>query len=69
MATHPQDFDSDQGEDFDSAHAVFAALRGQCPVAEAAYERLITLPLFHGMVEQDVDDVVTALQKVSAVWG
>lgn len=34
------------------------------PVAEAAYERLITLPLFHGMNDQDVQDVVMAVSKV-----
>jgi perosamine synthetase len=38
--------------------------RGLCPVAEAAYERLITLPLFATMTDQDVDDVVAAVAKV-----
>lgn len=37
---------------------------GECPVAEAAYESLITLPMFHGMNDEDVDDVVRAVQKV-----
>ena len=37
---------------------------GQCPVAEAAFERLITLPLFPTMSDDDVADVVTALGKV-----
>ncbi len=35
---------------------------GLCPVAEAAYERLITLPMFPQMTEEDVDDVVTAIR-------
>ncbi len=35
------------------------------PVAEAAYERLLTLPLHAGMVDRDVDDVVAALDKVA----
>ncbi len=35
------------------------------PVAEAAYERLLTLPLHAGMEDRDVDDVVAALDKVA----
>jgi perosamine synthetase len=35
-----------------------------CPVAERAYERLLTLPLFPGMTEGDVDDVIVAVEKV-----
>lgn len=35
------------------------------PVAEAAYERLLTLPLHAGMRTADVDDVVAALDKVA----
>lgn len=38
--------------------------KGVCPVAEEQYERLITLPLFHGMSDQDVKDVVEAVRKV-----
>jgi perosamine synthetase len=34
------------------------------PVAEAAYERLISLPMFHSMTVQDVDDVIHATRKV-----
>ncbi|MBZ5666750.1 MAG: UDP-4-amino-4,6-dideoxy-N-acetyl-beta-L-altrosamine transaminase [Acidobacteriia bacterium] len=37
---------------------------GECPVAEAAYERLISLPMFHGMTDADVGDVVRAVNKV-----
>jgi perosamine synthetase len=37
---------------------------GDYPTAESAYERLISLPMFHGMTDQDVDDVVCALEKV-----
>jgi perosamine synthetase len=39
---------------------------GEYPVAEAAYERLISLPMFHGMSDQDVEDVIAAVQKVVA---
>lgn len=35
------------------------------PVAEAAYERLLTLPLHAGMDRADVDDVVAAIDKVA----
>ncbi len=37
---------------------------GLCPVAEAAYEQLITLPMFPGMHARDVHDVVEAVTKV-----
>ncbi len=37
---------------------------GECPVAEAAYERLISLPMFHGVTDGDVADVVGAVSKV-----
>jgi perosamine synthetase len=39
---------------------------GLCPVAEAAYERILTLPLFPAMTDADVDDVVHAVGKVLA---
>ena len=39
---------------------------GECPVAEAAYERLISLPMFHGMTDADVADVIEAVCKVIA---
>ena len=38
--------------------------RGLCPRAEAAFDRLLTLPLFPAMTEGDVDDVLTAVRKV-----
>ena len=38
------------------------------PVAEAAYERLLTLPLHAGMSDADLDDVVEALDKVTAAY-
>lgn len=39
----------------------FATRAGLCPVAEAAYERLLTLPLFPKMTSADVESVITAL--------
>jgi len=38
-------------------------LRGSCPVAEAAYEGLLSLPIFPAMSDGDVDDVVEALEQ------
>lgn len=38
--------------------------RGLCPVTEAAYERLITLPMFAAINDYDVDSVIAALEKV-----
>jgi perosamine synthetase len=37
---------------------------GEYPIAENAYERLISLPMFHGMTDQDVEDVIGAVCKV-----
>jgi perosamine synthetase len=37
---------------------------GEYPVAEAAYEQLISLPMFHGMTDRDVEDVIAGVSKV-----
>jgi perosamine synthetase len=37
---------------------------GEFPRAEAAYHGLISLPMFHGMTDRDVEDVTTAVGKV-----
>lgn len=37
---------------------------GEYPIAEDAYERLISLPMFHAMSGQDVEDVIAAVVKV-----
>jgi perosamine synthetase len=42
----------------------FGYKHGDYPVAEAAYESLISLPMFHGMSDGDVDDVLRAVGKV-----
>lgn len=34
------------------------------PVAEAAYETLISLPMFHAMSDEDVQDVIEAVERV-----
>ena len=48
-------------------HPYYQALgyrRGGWPVAEAEYERLLSLPLWAGMTDADADDTVAALRKV-----
>jgi len=42
----------------------FGTGHGLCPVAEAAYEQLITLPIFPHMSDDDIDDVIVAVRKV-----
>jgi len=41
---------------------------GNCPVAEYAYERILSLPIFPAMTQEDVDDVVTAVEKVCTAY-
>jgi dTDP-4-amino-4,6-dideoxygalactose transaminase len=42
----------------------FSLTPSDFPVAEAAYQSLISLPLYTRMTEQDVDDVVEAVRRV-----
>ncbi len=37
---------------------------GDFPIAEDAFRRLVSLPMFHGMTDHDVADVVAAVTKV-----
>ena len=39
---------------------------GEFPIAEAAYQQLISLPMFHGMTDSEVEDVTLAVGKVMA---
>lgn len=39
-----------------------------CPVAEAVYENIITLPLFPSMTDKDVSDVIEAVNKVTSYY-
>jgi len=41
---------------------------GMCPVAEAVYERLLSLPLFHGMTDDDVDTVIQSFSNVIGTY-
>jgi perosamine synthetase len=38
---------------------------GLCPIAEAAYEQIISLPIFPAMSQHDVNDVLAACRKLS----
>lgn len=52
-------------------HPYYASLgykRGSWPVSERAYEQMLTLPLWAGMSEADVDDVLTAVEKVCTAY-
>jgi perosamine synthetase len=44
----------------------FGTQPGDCPVAEAAYQRLLSLPMFPSMTANDVEDVIHAVAKVLA---
>jgi dTDP-4-amino-4,6-dideoxygalactose transaminase len=37
-------------------------------VAEGAYERILTLPLFPAMTDGDVEDVIAAVAKVTGYY-
>lgn len=38
--------------------------KGLCPVAEALYEEIITIPLYYSLTDEDVSDVITAVKKI-----
>ncbi len=42
---------------------------GMCPVAEHAYEQIVSLPMFPAMTDQDVGDVIEAVSKVAHRYG
>ena len=41
---------------------------GEFPIAENAYESLISLPMFHSMSDQDVQDVIRAVSLVTCYY-
>lgn len=38
--------------------------KGLCPNAEKLYERIISIPLYYSMTDEDVESVITAVKKV-----
>lgn len=45
-------------------HRRFRSSAMECPEADAAYERLLSLPLFPGLTERDQDEVARTLEAV-----
>ncbi len=41
---------------------------GEYPIAEKAYRQLISLPMFHGMSDTEMQDVIRAVEKVLACF-
>jgi perosamine synthetase len=46
----------------------FGTGTGLCSVAESAYERILSLPVFSGMNDHDVHDVIKAVTKVCSYY-
>lgn len=42
--------------------------KGLCPKAEKLYEEIISLPLYYGMSDGDVEDVITAVSKIASYY-
>ena len=42
--------------------------KGLCPVAEKAYEEIVTLPLFPAMSDRDAEDVIRAVKKALSAY-
>ena len=38
--------------------------KGLCPKAEKLYDEMMSLPLYYGMTDQDVEDVIAAVKKI-----
>ncbi len=46
----------------------FGTAPGLCPIAEAAYEEILSLPIFPAMTNADTDDVIQAVYKVTEAF-
>ena len=42
----------------------FGTEPGLCPVAEAAYEQIISLPIYPGITDKSVDEVIAAVLNI-----
>lgn len=42
--------------------------KGLCPKAEALYDTMMSLPLYYGMSDSDVDDVINAVTKIATYY-
>lgn len=53
-------------------HPYYAKLgyrKGLCPIAEKIYEGIISIPLYYGMTDQDVEDVIRGVTKIAEYYG
>jgi len=48
--------------------ANFGTAEGMCPVAEEAYQQILSLPIFPSMSKHDVRDVIEAVKKVVGAY-
>ena len=46
----------------------FGYKRGDYPVSESIYDRLISLPLYPHMTDADVDDVIGAVRRIATYY-
>lgn len=42
--------------------------KGLCPKAEKLYEEILSLPLYYSMSDRDVEDVITAVERIAAYY-
>jgi dTDP-4-amino-4,6-dideoxygalactose transaminase len=42
--------------------------KGEWPVAEAACQRIVSLPIWPGMTDDDVEDVIEGVSKVVSAY-
>jgi len=42
--------------------------KGICPKAEKLYEEILTIPLHYNLMDQDVEDVIWAVEKIAAYY-
>jgi perosamine synthetase len=50
-----------------SSYASLGSSAGLCPVADDAYTRLLSLPMSHGMGEEQVERVAREISDITAV--
>ena len=42
--------------------------KGICPNAEKFYEEVMSIPLYYSLTDEDVEDVIRAVKKVTAYY-